>query len=411
MLGTVLDGIPESMVIGLTIFQGGAVGAAYLTAVFISNLPEAIASTSGLVANDWRKSRILWMWVAITLISGLASLAGYAVFQESSPATVAFVLTFAAGAILTMLAETMMPEAYEHGGKLVGIATTLGLRGRLHDPSPGLTSGADTDVSGAATATVKRRPDPATSGARVRAVKLGRRFRAAGSGRFPRPLRWLFRPRVGWVLYIEEFVNTEATAKLYSVLLVLVGLWVPALVNLRAIAVIISGLGALVGWTMICAEMPLAAAKDGLFPEHFNRVSKSGCAGVRDHRLDRPRVDRDHHQLRRIERADRLHHADSDDGHHGRDSLRVLRARADEVAGYADRRAMDTPRFLRDMIVAIVSLAFSILFIWYSRNTGHSTFVYWAPFLLAGGALLLGIPVYTAQRTRMTEPGETPPYR
>ena len=126
MLGTVLDGIPESMVIGLTIFQGGAVGAAYLIAVFISNLPEAIASTSGLAASGWRTSRILWMWIAITLISGVASLAGYAVFQNSSPATVAFVLTFAAGAILTMLAETMMPEAYEHGGKLVGIATTLG---------------------------------------------------------------------------------------------------------------------------------------------------------------------------------------------------------------------------------------------------------------------------------------------
>ena len=77
----------------------------------------------------------------------------------------------------------------------------------------------------------------------------------------------------------------------------------------------------------------------------------------------------------------------------------------------ADRRAMDTPRFLRDMVVAVVSLAFSILFIWYSRNTGHSTFVYWAPFLLAGGALLLGIPVYAAQRQRMTEPGEAPPYR
>ena len=59
VLGTVLDGIPESMVIGLTIFQGGAVGAAYLTAVFISNLPEAISSTAGLVTSGWRTLRIL----------------------------------------------------------------------------------------------------------------------------------------------------------------------------------------------------------------------------------------------------------------------------------------------------------------------------------------------------------------
>ena len=126
VLGSVLDGIPESMVIGLTIFEGGAVGAAYLAAVFISNLPESISSTSGLATSGWKKSRILWMWIAIALISGLASLAGYGLFQNSSPDTVAFVLAFAGGAILTMLAETMVPEAYEHGGKLVGIATTLG---------------------------------------------------------------------------------------------------------------------------------------------------------------------------------------------------------------------------------------------------------------------------------------------
>ena len=126
VLGTVLDGIPESMVIGLTIYEGGAVGAAYLAAVFISNLPESLSSTSGLLTGGWKQSRILWMWIAIALISGLASLAGYGLFQHASQDTVAFVLAFAAGAILTMLADTMMPEAYEHGGKMVGVITTLG---------------------------------------------------------------------------------------------------------------------------------------------------------------------------------------------------------------------------------------------------------------------------------------------
>jgi ZIP family zinc transporter len=66
------------------------------------------------------------MWIAIAVISGVASLAGYALFQDYPPDTGAFVLAFAAGAILTMLAQTMMPEAYEHGGKLVGVVTTLG---------------------------------------------------------------------------------------------------------------------------------------------------------------------------------------------------------------------------------------------------------------------------------------------
>ncbi len=126
VLGSVLDGVPESMVIGLTIYEGGAVGAAYLAAVFISNLPESISSTSGLITGGWKQSRVLWMWIAIAVISGLASVAGYALFQNSPPDTVAFVLAFAAGAILTMLATTMMPEAFEHGGKLVGVITTLG---------------------------------------------------------------------------------------------------------------------------------------------------------------------------------------------------------------------------------------------------------------------------------------------
>jgi zinc transporter, ZIP family len=126
VLGTVLDGIPEAMVIGLTIFEGGQVGAAYLAAVFISNMPESLSASTGLAASGWPKARILWMWVAITTVCGLSSLAGFAAFQNSSPDTVAFVLAFAAGAILTMLANTMMPEAFKHGGKLVGVVTTLG---------------------------------------------------------------------------------------------------------------------------------------------------------------------------------------------------------------------------------------------------------------------------------------------
>ena len=131
VLGTVLDGVPESMVIGLTIYAGGQVGLAYLAAVLLSNLPESLASTSGLVANGWQRGRILLMWSSIALISGLASMAGYGLFQDSSPGVVAFVLTFAAGAILTMLADTMMPQAYAYGGNLVGVVTTLGFASAL----------------------------------------------------------------------------------------------------------------------------------------------------------------------------------------------------------------------------------------------------------------------------------------
>jgi zinc transporter, ZIP family len=126
VLGIVLDGIPESIVIGLTLLEGGGVSLAMLVAVFLSNLPEAVAATTGLAAAGWARANILGLWVFVALVSALASLAGYGLFGDASGDTVAFVLAFAGGAILTMLADTMMPEAFEYGGKLVGVATTTG---------------------------------------------------------------------------------------------------------------------------------------------------------------------------------------------------------------------------------------------------------------------------------------------
>jgi zinc transporter, ZIP family len=126
VLGTVLDGIPESMVLGLTIVQGGAVSAAMLAAVFLSNLPEAIAATSGLTRAGWSRANTMMLWLLVALVTALSSLAGYVFFDDASGSAIAFVLAFAAGAILTMLADTMMPEAFDHGGKLVGLATTFG---------------------------------------------------------------------------------------------------------------------------------------------------------------------------------------------------------------------------------------------------------------------------------------------
>jgi ZIP family zinc transporter len=126
VLGIVLDGIPESIVIGLGLLAGGGVSVAVLAAVFLSNLPEAVAATTGLSKAGWRRSNILWLWVLVTVVAGLSSLAGYALLQDASPNIVAFVLAFAGGAVLTMLADTMMPEAFEHGGRLVGVFTTVG---------------------------------------------------------------------------------------------------------------------------------------------------------------------------------------------------------------------------------------------------------------------------------------------
>jgi ZIP family zinc transporter len=126
VLGTVLDGVPESLVLGLTIVIEGTVSAAFLVAVAMSNVAEAMAASSGMLRAGWTRARILLLWLGVALVLGLASLAGYAVFNSVSHGVIAFVLSFAGGAILTMLADTMMPEAYEHGGKLVGVATTFG---------------------------------------------------------------------------------------------------------------------------------------------------------------------------------------------------------------------------------------------------------------------------------------------
>jgi ZIP family zinc transporter len=126
VLGTILDGIPESAVLGLTLLEGGAISVAMLTAVFLSNLPEAVAATSGLLAGGWRRERVFLLWGAVVLVSALAALAGYGLFDSASPSVIAFVLAFAGGAILTMLADTMMPEAFEKGGRWVGVVTTLG---------------------------------------------------------------------------------------------------------------------------------------------------------------------------------------------------------------------------------------------------------------------------------------------
>ena len=180
--------------------------------------------------------------------------------------------------------------------------------------------------------------------------------------------------------------------------------------HVMTVAVIISGLGALVGWTMICAEMPLAAAKDGLFPERFKRLSGKGVP------------------VFGIVASTALASVAMVINYLGSDGATVfttlvLMTGITAAIPYAasalaqikwrvmDQRKLETPRFARDMIVAVLALVFSVFFIWYSRNTGHSFWVYWAPFLLAGGAMLLGIPVYKAQRDKMTEPEPVPPYR
>jgi len=125
-LAIILDGIPESIVIGLGIFEGGKVSMAMLVAVFISNLPEAIAGSSGMKEVGWSRKNILLLWLFISLFCALSTVAGFALFSGASKEWLSFIQAFAGGAILMMLANSMIPEAYEHGGKLAGVFTVLG---------------------------------------------------------------------------------------------------------------------------------------------------------------------------------------------------------------------------------------------------------------------------------------------
>ncbi|MBB5789912.1 ZIP family metal transporter [Jiangella mangrovi] len=124
--GTVLDGIPESVVLGTTLVAGGGVSVAMLAAVFLSNLPEAMSATAGLKASGTSSRSILLLWAGTTVVSGVAAWAGWYFLGSAGGGTVALVQAFAAGALLTMLTDTMVPEAYEFGGPSTGLATVLG---------------------------------------------------------------------------------------------------------------------------------------------------------------------------------------------------------------------------------------------------------------------------------------------
>jgi ZIP family zinc transporter len=126
VLGIILDGIPESIVIGLTLLGGGSIELALVAAVFLSNVPESVAATAGLRLRGWRAGRVTGLWLAVAVVSGLAAMVGYAVLGGFSSSAVALVNAFAAGAIITMLVDTMIPEAFEHARLEAGLATTLG---------------------------------------------------------------------------------------------------------------------------------------------------------------------------------------------------------------------------------------------------------------------------------------------
>ena len=125
-IGALLDGIPESVVLGLSLIGGAGVGVPVLTAIFISNLPEGLSSAAGMKRNGRSARYVFGVWIGIAVASGLAGAVGCLALQDASAQTVAAITALAAGAILAMVADTMIPEAFERAHLLTGLIATLG---------------------------------------------------------------------------------------------------------------------------------------------------------------------------------------------------------------------------------------------------------------------------------------------
>lgn len=125
-IGTLLDNVPESLILGMGLALGGAINFSFLAAVFVSNLPEGMAGTINLEAAGRSRRNIFWMWMVLVLISAAFAGFGYLMIHWLPGVDGRYAQAFAAGAMLTMLADAMMPEAFEHGGNLVGLFTVLG---------------------------------------------------------------------------------------------------------------------------------------------------------------------------------------------------------------------------------------------------------------------------------------------
>jgi ZIP family zinc transporter len=124
-LGALLDGIPESFILGLGLALGGSISLAFVAAVFVSNIPQGLAGTTSLQQVGTSDRRIAVMWGALTLACGLVAFIGYAMADQLHGAGVN-ASAFAGGAVLMMLTDSMIPESYRHGGRLTGLLTVIG---------------------------------------------------------------------------------------------------------------------------------------------------------------------------------------------------------------------------------------------------------------------------------------------
>ena len=186
-IGTLLDGIPESIVLGIGLAMGGSVSVAFLVAVFVSNLPEAIGGSDALRAAGRSPAWILRLWTSILVASALAAAGGY-LLSSSFSVGGELVQAFAAGAMITMVSDTMLPEAFAKGGKQAGLHDRAGVHDRGRALRAGIGRVWDGPLQDGCVRVARAAAAASTGGAAIRVVdgplgnpdNLTRNYRAPG---------------------------------------------------------------------------------------------------------------------------------------------------------------------------------------------------------------------------------------
>lgn len=126
VLGAVVDGIPESIIFGIQLATGLPLSVAFLFAVWVSNIPQALAPSVDLANAGWSKGKMTAVWGSVVVACGLAAALGYLVATNFSDASGARLAALAAGGLLAMLTDSLIPFAFERGGKWAGLGTVIG---------------------------------------------------------------------------------------------------------------------------------------------------------------------------------------------------------------------------------------------------------------------------------------------
>ena len=126
-IGTIMDAIPESIIIGVSFIGNQSTQWVFIFAIFISNLPESLSSSIGLKLDNYSSRKILFLWGSVVILSSLSALGGYVFLQDASKGFIYAIGAFGAGGLISMVSSTMLPEAFEEGGPIVGFISSLGI--------------------------------------------------------------------------------------------------------------------------------------------------------------------------------------------------------------------------------------------------------------------------------------------